>query len=93
MDPSTAVNAAASTIIASWGVPGAIIVILGAAVGVLLWLLIRNYNGQLATMRSDLEAKYADAAAGRDVLRELKTSIDMNTRAMDTAVVFLKGKV
>lgn len=93
MDPSTAVNAAAGTIIAAWGVPGAIIVILAAALGFALWMLIKNYKGQIKQIRADLEAKYTDAAAGRDLLRELKNSIDMNTRAMDTAVAFIKSKV
>ncbi len=93
MDPTSVAATAASTIIATWGIYGVVLLIFMGMSGVLGWMLYRSLHGQADQLRKDLEAKYADAAAGRDIMREVKMSIEMNTKTIETAVMFFKGKV
>lgn len=86
-------STAAATLITTWGVYGVVLLVFIAISGLLGWWLYSILRGQNEQIRKDLEAKYNDAAAGRDVLRELKTALDMNTRAIETAIAFLRGKV
>lgn len=85
-------GAATASIIATWGAPGAIIVLLIIAVGWLAWWLYSSHKERVADLRADLEAKYKDAEETRDVLRELKGSIDLNTKTIETAFAVLKAK-
>lgn len=88
VDPGVATAA----LVAQWGAPGAIIVVLLIAVGWLAWWLYGSYRDRLADVKADLAEKYKDAEATREVLKELKGSIDLNTRTLETALSVLKAK-
>jgi hypothetical protein len=87
VDPSKALDT-----IASQGVLGAIIVILLIAVGFLSWWLVSSFKERIAENKVMLEDKYKDAEQTRQVLRELKGSIDINTTAMNTMVAVVQAK-
>lgn len=95
VDPASAFAALIST----WGAPGALIVLLIIGCGWLAWWLRNSHRERLADaqkrndeLRADLIEKYKDAEATRDILRELKGSIDLNTRTIETTLDVLRTK-
>lgn len=96
VDPSSAF----ATLLAAWGAPGAILVLLIIALGWAVWWLRQSHKERLedakqrnAELRADLAEKYKDAEETREVLRELRGSIDLNTRTLETALTVLRAKV
>lgn len=85
--------AATTSIIAAWGPPGAIIVLLVLAVAWLAANLISSFNARIAENKAMMEAKFKDSIDMRDVMRDLKTAVDASTRTMETAVAVMKAKV
>lgn len=74
------------------GILGACVVVLLVAVGFLSWWLISSFKDRIAENKQMLEDKYKDAEQTRQVLRELKGSIDINTTAMNTVVAVMQAK-
>lgn len=88
LDPTKATDA----IITQWGVAGALIVLLIIAVGFLAVWLMNSFKARIEENKALLEEKYKDAEQTRQVLRELKGAIDINTTAMNTMVAVVQAK-
>lgn len=82
----------ANSILAAWGAPGAIILIL---LGGFVWTamkLLASFNERHAELKELLESKYKESADTVEVLRDLRTSIDAQSKTMDATIAILQAQ-
>jgi len=82
--------AVTTSIIAAWGAPGAIILIL---LGAVVWLAMNlkvSYQDRHEETKNLLSEKYKESADTVEVLRDLKGSIDASRATMEATLEVLK---
>lgn len=75
------------------GVVGAFCVLLALALAYAVSWLRTTINERYADAKSNLETRYKDNEAQREVLRGLQQAIDANTQVMTATVSLLKGRI
>lgn len=83
---------AIKALVATYGLPGIVIAVLLVAVWWLATNLLSSLKDRQVTTEKYLDQKYKDSADMLEVLRNLRSSIDVSVRTMETAMAVLKSK-
>jgi hypothetical protein len=87
------VDEAIKVLVNTYGLPGIVIAILLVAVVWLATNLRASYQDRIAQAEKYLDATYKQQADMLEVLRNLKSSIEVSVNTMNTAMAVLKSKV
>jgi hypothetical protein len=83
---------AIKALVGTYGLPGIVIAVLLVAVWWLSTNLLAALKAQQVMTEKYLDQKYKDSADMLEVLRNLRTSMDVTVRTMETAMSVLKSK-
>lgn len=82
----------AGSILATWGAPGALILIELGAIVYLYFNIIASYKDRLEESKGFITELLKESAATADVLKDLKLGIDASVKTMEATIAVLKAQ-